>query len=57
MRFALLLLAAIACGHSDAELRNERAQTRQFREAYEAQAQELAALKAKVAEMEKRDCK
>ncbi|HEX4382004.1 MAG TPA: hypothetical protein VH083_03620 [Myxococcales bacterium] len=53
----MLLLAAIACGHSDAELRNERAQTRQFREAYEAQAQELAALKAKVAEMEKRDCK
>jgi hypothetical protein len=58
MRFALLLLlAAAGCSHNDTELRNERAQSRRFRDAYETQAQELAALKAKIAEMEKRDCK
>jgi hypothetical protein len=58
MRLALFaLLAAAACGHGDTELRNERAQTRQFRDAYETQAQEIAALKTKIAELEKRDCR
>ena len=58
MRLALLaLLAAAACGHSDTELRNERTQTRQFRDAYETQAQEIAALKSKIVELEKRDCR
>jgi hypothetical protein len=58
MRLALLaLLAAAACSHDETELRDERAQTRQFRDAYETQAQEIAALKAKIAELEKRDCK
>ena len=58
MRLALLaLLGAAACGHNDTELRTERAQTRQFRDAYETQAQEIAALKSKIAELEKRDCK
>jgi hypothetical protein len=58
MKLALVaFLAAAACGHNDAELRTERAQTRQLRDAYETQAQEIAALKSKIAELEKRDCK
>ena len=50
-----------ACSHNDVELRNEHAQARQYHDAYETQAQEIAALKARVAklegELEKRDCK
>jgi hypothetical protein len=51
------LLAVAACSHNDAELRNEHAQARQYRDAYETQAQEIAALKTKIAALEKRDCK
>jgi hypothetical protein len=55
--FAGSLLAVAACSHNDAELRNEHAQARQYRDAYETQAQEIAALKTKIAALEKRDCK
>jgi hypothetical protein len=66
MKLALLAgfaALASACGHGDAELRNEhaQAQARQYRDAYETQAVEIAALKARVnrleAELEKRDCR
>jgi hypothetical protein len=50
---AFALAAGLAaCSHNDAELRSEHAQARQFRDAYETQAQEMAALKARVAALE-----
>ena len=49
-------LAASACGHSDGALRDEQARTRRYRDAYETQAAELAQLKARLTELEKRSC-
>lgn len=58
MRAAIVaLLLAAACGHGDAALRDEQARSRHWREAYETQAQEVAALKARLADLEKRDCR
>lgn len=58
MKAALLAaLLAAACGHGDAALREEQSRSRHWREAYESQAQENAQLKAKIAEMEKQDCR
>ena len=54
---ALVALLAAACGHADAALRDEQARSRHWREAYETQAQEVAALKARLADLEKRDCR
>jgi hypothetical protein len=54
------LLAALlfaACGHGDAALREEQTRARHYRDAYEAQAQEIALLKARITELERRDCK
>jgi hypothetical protein len=53
--FAILLAAA--CGHGDTALRDEQSRSRHYRDAYESQAQEIAQLKARVAELEKRDCR
>ncbi len=58
MRAALLLgLLLAACGHGDAALRDEQAKTRHYRDAYETQAQQIAQLKAHIAELEKKDCR
>jgi len=53
--FALLLAAA--CGHGDAAPRDEQSRSRHYRDAYETQAQEIIQLKARIAELEKRDCR
>ena len=55
LAFVALLLAA-ACGHGDAALREEQARSRHYRDAYESQAQEIAQLKARIAELEKQNC-
>ena len=60
MRLALLLAAAAlgaACGHGDGALRDEQARSRRYRDAYETQALELQQLKAKLAELQKKECK
>jgi hypothetical protein len=58
MKFALVaVLLCAACGHADAALRDEQSKSRHYRDAYETQAQEIAQLKARVAELEKRDCR
>jgi hypothetical protein len=57
MKYALVLLLLAACSHNDAELRNQESQARQYREAYESQALRIAQLKARIAELEKRDCR
>lgn len=59
MRLALAaLLLAAACGHGDAALRDEQARSRSYRDAYETQAQQIAQLKARIAELEQRpDCR
>ncbi len=58
MRLALvLLLAAAACGHGDAALRDEQAKTRRYRDAYETQAQEIQQLKARIADLERQGCR
>ena len=58
MKLALIaLLLAAACGHADTALRDEQTKSRQFRDAYESQAQEIAQLKARVAELEKHNCR
>jgi len=58
MKIALLgLLLAAACSHGDAALRDEQARSRHYRDAYETQALEIAQLKARIAELEKRDCR
>jgi hypothetical protein len=51
------LLLAAACGHGDAALRAEQSRSRHWRDAYETQAQENAQLKARIAELEKQNCK
>ena len=58
MKTALLsLLLAAACGHGDAALRDEQSRSRHWRDAYETQAQEVAQLKARLAELEKQNCR
>ena len=52
----LAFLGATACGHSEAALRDERAKSRRYRDAYETQAAELAQLKARMANLEKKAC-
>lgn len=60
---ALLLLAAFsfafsfACSHGEAAVREEQARSRHYRDAYESQAQQIAQLKARIAELEKRSCR
>ncbi len=50
------LLTALGCGGRVPEqaLRDEQARTRQYRDAYETTAAELAAAKARLSELEKR---
>ena len=50
------LLVAAGCGHADAALRDEQAQARHYRDAYERQAAEIAQLKARIAALEQRGC-
>jgi hypothetical protein len=58
MKLALLLLfLGAACGHADASLRDEQSKSRHYRDAWEAQAQEIAQLKARIAELEKQNCR
>lgn len=52
----LVVLLSAACSHGGAAQRDEQERSRRYRDAYEAQAQELAQLRARVAELEKRDC-
>ena len=56
LRLVALFLAA-ACSHGDTALRDEQARSRHYRDAYETQALEIAQLKARIAELEKRDCR
>ncbi len=53
IRLALAAALLSACGHGDAALRDEQAKSRRYRDAYESQAQQIAQLKARVAELEK----
>lgn len=55
-RLGLLLLLAAGCGHSESALRDEQAKSRRYRDAYETQAAELAQVKARVAQLEKKAC-
>jgi hypothetical protein len=58
MRIALLvLLLAAACGHGDAELRAEQTKARHYRDAYETQAQQVEALRKRVADLERQGCR
>ena len=58
MRLAVVgLLLAAACGHGDAALREEQAKARHYRDAYETQAQENAALKKRITELERQGCR
>ncbi len=58
MKFAIFaLLLAAACGHGDTALRDEQTKSRHYRDAYETQAQEIARLKARIAELEKQNCR
>lgn len=56
LALAALLLCA-ACSHGDAALRDEQSKARHYRDAYESQAQEIAQLKARIAELEKQNCR
>lgn len=59
MRLALAaLLFGAACSHGDAALRDEQTKSRHYRDAYESLAQEVAQLKARIAELEQqRNCR
>ena len=58
MKAALIgLLLAAACGHGDTALRDEQNRSRHYRDAYESQAQEIARLKKRVADMEDKGCR
>lgn len=57
MKLALVALLLAACGHGDVALREEQTRARKYRDAYETQAMEIAQLKARLAELEKRDCR
>jgi hypothetical protein len=54
---AILAVALAACSHGDPELRTQEQQARSYREAYESQMQQVAQLKARIAELERRDCR
>ncbi len=53
----IALLFAAACGHADAALREEQSRSRHYRDAYETQAQQIAQLKSRIAELEKQNCR
>ena len=54
MKLALVaVLLCAACSHADPALRDEQAKSRHYRDAFETQAQEIAQLKARIAELEK----
>jgi hypothetical protein len=53
----LVLLAAAACGHGDAALRQEQARARHYRDAYESQAQQIQQLKKRIADLESQGCR
>ena len=53
----LVLAAAAACGHGDAELRAEQAKARHYRDAYETEAQQVQQLKKRIAELEEKGCR
>ena len=58
MKLALVgLLLCAACSHADAALKDEQARARHYRDAYETSAQEVAQLKARIAELEKSGCR
>ena len=58
MKLALVaLLFCAACSHGEAALREEQAKSRHYRDAYETRAQEVALLKARVADLEQRNCR
>ena len=58
MRLAFLAVLLAACSHADTgALRDEQARSRHYGDAYETQAQQIAQLKARIAELEKRDCR
>jgi hypothetical protein len=58
VRAALLaLFLSAACGHGDAALREEQNRSRHYRDAYESQAQEIAQLKKRIAELEHQGCR
>jgi hypothetical protein len=58
MKLALIaLFACAACSHGDGALREEQAKSRHYRDAYESRAQEIAQLKARIAELEKQNCR
>ena len=58
MKFAILgFLLAASCGHGDIALRDEQTKSRHYRDAYETQAQEIARLKARIADLEKQNCR
>ena len=56
MRALALAVLLVGCSHADAALRDEQARSRHYRDAYESQAQEIAQLKARIAELEKQSC-
>ena len=51
------LVLGAACGHGDAAIREEQAQTRRYREAYETQAQQIQQLRKRIAELEQQGCR
>lgn len=55
---ALLVCALLlaGCGHGEAALRDEQARSRKYRDAYETQAQQIAQLKSRIAELEAHGC-
>ena len=58
MRLGLAaLLFCAACSHGDAALRDEQAKSRHYRDAWESRAQEIAQLKARIAELEQQNCR
>jgi hypothetical protein len=60
MKSAILFVAAalLGCSHGADETRaSDAAQVRQYREAYESQMQQIAQLKSRIAELERRDCR
>ena len=59
MKATLLLIAlCAACSHGDGAVqRDEQASARHYRDAYETSAQEIARLKARIAELEQQNCR
>ena len=53
----LLFLCGAACGHADPALRDEQSRSRHYRDAYESQAEEIAQLKARIAQLESQNCR